>query len=109
VAAPRSTVLWALTAGQWSAAGLLLESPEPLIRPGRMAIHAATLGGAALTVVRSFRTGSRALWLRREPITLAAAAALVVTADNLTAAFQRRARVEPRPRFLHGPIKGAEA
>lgn len=109
VSAPRSTVLWALTAGQWSVAGLLLESPEPLIRPGRMTITSATLDGAALAVMRSSRTGTRTLWLRREPIALAAGGALVVTADNQAAEFQRRARVEPRPRFLQRPIKGVLA
>lgn len=110
VARPRSTVLWALAAGRWAVAGLLLESSEPLIRPGRMGIHAATLNGAALPVQRSSRAGTRVLWLRRDPThQLPAATALAVTADNQGAMFERLLRVEPRPRFLQGPLKAAQA
>jgi hypothetical protein len=109
VTQPRSTVLWALTAGQWGVAGLLLESPEPLNRQGRMGIHNATLNAVAFPIRRSSRAGTRALWLRRNPTPQADAAALTLTADNAGAQFERRARVEPQPRFLRGPIKAVQA
>ncbi|TDO17464.1 hypothetical protein EV580_0637 [Mycobacterium sp. BK086] len=109
VPAPRSTVLWALSAGRWGVAGLLLESSEPLNRPGRMGIHAAALDGTVFPVMRASRSGTRVLWLRHQPSAPAAPAALVVTADDRGTAFQRRVRVEPVPRFLQGPIKAVRA
>jgi hypothetical protein len=108
VAQPRSTVLWALAGGQWAVTGLLLESPEPLNRPRRMGIHAASLNAAAFPIVRSSRAATRALWLRRDPTHLAAKAALAVTADNRGAPFERRLRVEPLPRFLQGSIRAVQ-
>jgi hypothetical protein len=106
---PRSTVLWAAAEGRWGVAGLLLESPEPLNRLGRMGIRGATLNGTPFPVMRSSRGGTRALWLRRDPTPLAGAAALVLTADNGGALFQRQLRVEPRPRFLQGAIKSRQS
>jgi hypothetical protein len=90
-------------------AGLLLESPEPLNRLGRMGIRGATLNGTPFPVMRSSRGGTRALWLRRDPTPLAGAAALVLTADNGGALFQRQLRVEPWPRFLQGAIKSRQS
>ncbi|SBS79214.1 conserved hypothetical protein [uncultured Mycobacterium sp.] len=109
VSAPRSTVLWALSAGRWSPAGLLLESSEPLIRQGRMNIRTATLAGTVLPVQRASRTGTRVLWLRHDPTVLAGPIPLVVTADDGATVFRRLLRVDPRPRFLQGPIKAVQA
>ncbi|WP_157516730.1 hypothetical protein [Mycobacterium sp. MS1601] len=107
VAGPRSTVLWAKT-DSWGVAGLLMESPEPLDRQGRMGIHAATVNATALPVVRQSQSGSRVLWLRRGVIQLSQPTWLTVTADDRGATFKRRLRVQPRPRFLQGVIKAAQ-
>ncbi|MGV9599913.1 hypothetical protein ACWDR1_24955 [Streptosporangium sandarakinum] len=110
VTEPRSTVLWALTAaGRWGVAGLLLESPEPLIRPGRMGLSGADLGGTAFPVLRTSRTGTRTLWLLRDPAVPAAPTGLVVRAADGTTRFARRLRVDPRPRFTNGAIKAVGA
>lgn len=109
VAQPRSTVLWAQTAGQWSVVGLLLESPEPLNRPGRMGIHNAAINAEVFPIQRSSLSGTRALWLRRHPTIFAGPAALTLAAHDKGVPFQRQARVEPQPRFLQGPIKAVQA
>ncbi len=109
VTQPRSTVLWARTAGQWGVAGLLLESPEPLNRPGRMCIHNAAINAEVFPIQRSSLPGTRALWLRQHPTTLPGPAPLALAADDKGAPFQRKARVEPQPRFLQGPIKAVQA
>jgi hypothetical protein len=109
VTQPRSTVLWALTPAGWGVAGVLLESPEPLIRAARMAPQTAALDAVTLPVLRTSRAGTRALWLRRDPAVLGAHAALVIRSLDAGTAFDRRLRVEPRPRFLAGAVKAVHA
>ncbi|NKS56162.1 hypothetical protein GS504_00845 [Rhodococcus hoagii] len=108
VTEPRSTVLWALSAaGQWSVAGLLLESPEPLSRPGRMELLNADIGGTNFPVLRTSRTATRTLWLLHDPANLTTPTGLTVRAANGTTQFTRQLRVDPRPRFTLGAIKAA--
>jgi hypothetical protein len=78
---PRTSVLWvpapADTAGPpWRLAGLLVECPEPIDRPGRCGpaggwVHSAA-GDTPLNLWRSDRTRSRLLLLCPAPVTLAA-------------------------------------
>jgi hypothetical protein len=76
--APRTSLLWRRAPGDgpaaWQCAGLLLESPEPVDRPGRLEI--ASLGvtmepapAGALDIRRSDRSRSRVLWLCSTPFT----------------------------------------
>ncbi len=77
----RATTLWVPPAAggtDWLLAGLLLEAPEPLARPGRISVS-ARIGGTAFTTLASTGNGTRLL--------LAPATTVVVTStDVLTVA-----------------------
>src|SRR5262249_48362389 len=68
---PRASVLWLSAAGGagWQCAGFIVESPEPIHRPGRAEVQrlALVMGAAGASVVFSLerwdRTGSRLLFL----------------------------------------------
>jgi len=74
--APRISLLWrrqdANAAAPWQCAGLLLESPEPVDRPGRCELSALRvvmqpLPAGSFDIRRSDRTRSRILWLCSTP------------------------------------------
>jgi len=74
--APRISLLWrrqdANVAAPWQCAGLLLESPEPVDRPGRCELSALRvvmqpLPAGSFDIRRSDRTRSRILWLCSTP------------------------------------------
>ncbi|HXP00292.1 MAG TPA: hypothetical protein VN813_07305, partial [Luteibacter sp.] len=64
---PRTSVLWTHTGSDWRCAGLLVESPEPIHRPGRFEIGglSSRMGRAVrpFEIVRWDRSGSRLLFL----------------------------------------------
>ena len=72
---PRITRLWTDAPGQWLFAGLLLESPEPIHRAGRLEFGADALklsmgmAGALVSfaIRRRDRAGTRLLWLTETP------------------------------------------
>jgi hypothetical protein len=75
-AGPRASIVWLRqdrNAGpSWQCAGLLLESPEPIDRPGRVELHSLRLvmqplPAGAFDIRRSDRTRSRLLWLCSAP------------------------------------------
>jgi hypothetical protein len=69
--APRISLLWRETAGQWRCAGVLLESPEPIHRPGRFHVDGLQLrmGFTAVTfdIHMRDRSGSRLLFATTAP------------------------------------------
>ena len=72
---PRVSLLWREAAGTWRCAGVLLESPEPIHRPGRFEVRSLRLrmgiAGAAVNfdVRRRDRSGSRLLFATSAPFT----------------------------------------
>lgn len=78
VVGPRVSVLWlrdaAAATPTWRCAGLLLESPEPIDRPGRCELKALRLvmqplPAGVFDIRRSDRSRSRVLWLCSTPFT----------------------------------------
>ena len=62
---PRTSLLWTdLGDGAWGLFGLLVESPEPVIRPGRCGVLAPTAAGGAavMHLAACDRTGARLLF-----------------------------------------------
>lgn len=83
--APRLSRLWSLEAdGTWLFAGLMVESPEPIARPGRIDLQDLTVqmgqAGAAVRfdTVHRDRSGSRLIFLANAPFR-------VVTQERLPA------------------------
>jgi hypothetical protein len=73
---PRASIVWLRQDGNagpsWRCAGLLLEAPEPIDRPGRVELHALRLvmqppAAGTFDIRRSDRTRSRILWLCSAP------------------------------------------
>ncbi|MCU1226575.1 MAG: hypothetical protein JWQ42_4668 [Edaphobacter sp.] len=70
---PRISLLWRQQAATWSCAGVLIESPEPIHRPGRFTVDSLTLimGAAGKGVVFDIslrdRSGSRLLFATSKP------------------------------------------
>ena len=63
------TLLWSRPdAGPWRLGGVLLESPEPLERPGRLRLGALDCMSVPFDVVRRNATGTRVLYLTRTPV-----------------------------------------
>ncbi|HVO88005.1 MAG TPA: hypothetical protein VMV45_05655, partial [Casimicrobiaceae bacterium] len=73
---PRASLVWLRVDGNagpaWRCAGVLLESPEPIDRPGRVELQALRLAmqplpAGTFDIRRSDRTRSRILWLCSTP------------------------------------------
>jgi hypothetical protein len=85
---PRVSRLWTDGGnGAWLLAGLLIESPEPVHRPGRVEITAVTATDAAgneasLNLARRDRSGSRLLFVAHGPVTLPGAGSVVSIQAN---------------------------
>jgi hypothetical protein len=78
---PRASLLWVPGAPeQWRLAGVLVESPEPIDRPGRCEIQRLHAPGVAATfdLRRSDRNRSRVLFLTSAPFAPAGSPATVV-------------------------------
>jgi len=114
--APRLSRLWIPNpAGGWLFAGLMVESPEPIHRPGRVDLEGLTLemGAAGSTihfdVRRRDRSGSRLIYMTTTPFTVTkredATTRLVLkarsTLDNLT--ISGSLIIPPAPGFSEDP------
>jgi hypothetical protein len=78
---PRVSVLWLRDGAGWKCAGLLVESPEPIHRPGRCELEDLVLeppAGVTFTLARSDRNSSRLLFLASTPFTPAGPSSLVL-------------------------------
>jgi hypothetical protein len=75
-AVPRVTLLWQRSG--WALIGVLLDSPEPIHRPGRVELTALA-AGAPLPVRRTSRAGDRVLFLAPTPIAAPSGLTLTVT------------------------------
>jgi hypothetical protein len=70
---PRISLLWHEQAGAWLCAGVLIESPEPIHRPGRFEVDTLTLAMGAAGNALAFdirlrdRSGSRLLFATSTP------------------------------------------
>ena len=83
---PRTSILWSPEGAGWRFAGALVESPEPIHRPGRCELIGLDGPGGAMSLRRRDRTGSRLLFA---PVSAPAAAPGAITlrlADRLTGA-----------------------
>jgi hypothetical protein len=92
--APRISRLWALKASDtWLFAGLMIESPEPIHRPGRLELQGLTLSmghtgsGVTFDVQLRDRSGSRLIYLTSKPFH-------VVTREHIGGL------IHPRSRFV---------
>jgi hypothetical protein len=87
---PRQSRIWTSDgAGGWRLAGFMLESPEPIHRPGRLDFEATSLrlaSGEAFDVFRRDRSGSRLLFLTTGPVSIPAGQSLVLTSSQGVAA-----------------------
>jgi hypothetical protein len=72
----RASALWIPHGAGWALAGVLIESPEPLNRPGRVELGALNLADWPFPVVVSDASGARLLFLTRKPTTPGSAATL---------------------------------
>lgn len=78
---PRCTTLWVPPVPgrtAWAFAGMLLEAPEPIVRPGRITVDGA-VGGARLTHLRSTANGTGVLLAPASVVVPAAGDAVSVT------------------------------
>jgi hypothetical protein len=109
----RVSLLWQPAAdGKWLLAGVLIEAPEPVLRPGRLDFDRLSFGfggddpSRLLDLRRRDRTGSRLLFLAREPISLGPVSPLLNLhlVDRMSGApIQGRLRVPPFPSFAWEP------
>lgn len=90
--APRPVALWQETGGSFRLAGIMLESDEPMDRPGRMAISSVAVGGVALVRAVRNAAATRAIWLAATPFTPADPDVIAIGLDDGgTARLGRRA------------------
>jgi len=72
-AEPRISLLWREQAGAWRCAGVFVESPEPIHRPGRFEVDQLTLSMGSASNAVAFdirlrdRSGSRLLFATSSP------------------------------------------
>jgi hypothetical protein len=94
---PQATALWRAPAGTgpWQLAGLLLESDEPLLRDGRLAIVNASLAGAGnLSLWACNQSATRVLLATASPLNVPAGSnVLSVTFQEPSTATQTVSRV----------------
>ena len=64
----RGSLLWSRDGGPWLLAGVLLESPEPLERAGRMRLGALECMGVPFDVVQRNAASTSVLYLTRTPV-----------------------------------------
>ena len=105
---PRTSLLWTRTGdGVWGIVGLLLESPEPVARPGRLDLsNLHGLDGALSTQVTvSDRTFSRLMFLADTPVVPAAPSTVTLDLqDRLTGSPVSGSLVVPAaPQFAAEP------
>lgn len=67
-AEPRISVLWSAEGAGWRCAGVLVESPEPIHRPGRLDLVGLDAPGGTMPLRRRDRTGSRLLFTPDTPL-----------------------------------------
>ena len=104
----RTTTLWLPPTGggnDWQLAGLLLEGPEPLARPGRVSVSAG-IGGSTFSVLASTGNGTRLLMAPASPITVAATDVLTVEAHDAlrSTTFTARVMLLGQPRTVRGEL-----
>jgi hypothetical protein len=109
----RVSRLWSDVGGAWHLAGVLVESPEPVQRPGRVHVttvsaRAATGAAVPLDLARRDRSGSRLLFLAATPVELAAAGSAISisvgsTLDGATTFIQATRPIAGAPAFAGEP------
>jgi hypothetical protein len=105
---PRTSLLWSLAdGGRWALAGLLVESSEPVDRPGRCTVHGVhTVDGSThFDSRRSDRTRSRLLFVTGTPLVPAGASSLVLELlDEATGSMLVASLAVPaQPAFVEEP------
>lgn len=110
-ARPRIVALWRPNGpAAWHFEGVLIEADEAIVRDGRLAVDAITVGAETLDVVRISSSGARLLATASAPLTLAAedvlALALVSTAPTVagttaTETITGSRRILDRPRVVY--------
>jgi hypothetical protein len=106
--APRLSRMWLSDgAGGWLFAGLMLESPEPVHRPGRLELQNLTLAGVAFDIRRRDRSGARLLYLTSKPFQVLAPASVELNARSTlrgtTAAISGSFVLPQAPEFAEEP------
>jgi hypothetical protein len=111
---PRLSRMWIEdSAGSWLFAGLMIESPEPIHRPGRLELNSLTLdmgpAGSGITfgIRRRDRSGSRLIYLTERPFHVAPPVqtrlVLRATSTRAPANVAGRLKVPPAPGFAGDP------
>jgi hypothetical protein len=101
-------------AGGWLFAGLMIESPEPIHRPGRLELNSLTLdmgpAGSGITfgIRRRDRSGSRLIYLTQTPFNVApppvqARLVLRATSTRAPANVTGRLKLPLAPGFAEDP------
>ncbi|WP_426163647.1 hypothetical protein [Sandarakinorhabdus sp. DWP1-3-1] len=100
---PRVVALWSRTA-PFHLHGIMLETDEPLERPGRMAVASITIAGVALQRIVANTATTRMIWMAATPLLLAGDAVIsVAVLDGAATITGRRSILKlPRMAFLEG-------
>jgi hypothetical protein len=98
--APRLSRLWSAKDDHWRFAGLLVESPEPIIRPGRVSVDGLALEGmdVPFTLHRD-RAAMRLLFVATQPVEVPDAARLVLACKDGVAPFSAMMALPAAPDF----------
>ncbi|MFT4088538.1 MAG: hypothetical protein QM658_15560 [Gordonia sp. (in: high G+C Gram-positive bacteria)] len=100
---PVTAVLWVFAGASWRIAGVLLASPEPLIRDDRMDLGPLTAAGSTSTAQYIGDAGTRVLWLFPNPIAVAGKSGSIrVDLADRKVAKPRRLRTSALPAFAAG-------
>jgi len=105
---PRLSRLWTAGTGGWLFAGLMIESPEPVHRAGRVEVtglQAQAGPGNPVTFgfSRRDRIGARLLYLTQSPVLPAAAPVLTLTARSDTDVLTATVSLPQQPSFAGEP------
>jgi hypothetical protein len=98
---PRLSRLWSAdAAGNWLLAGMLIESPEPIIRPNRVGVQKLALEGAAVPfALHRDRAAQRLLFVTPNPSAPADGARLTLDCLDRAAPFAATLALPAAPAF----------
>jgi hypothetical protein len=102
---PRIVALWSKTA-PFLLHGLMIETDEPLVRPGRMTISSITAGGTALQKIVANTATTRMIWMAPSPFAVPDDSVIAVNiVDNGVTRIGKRSIFSlPRMALLEGVV-----
>jgi hypothetical protein len=102
---PRIVALWSKTA-PFLLHGLMIETDEPLVRPGRMTVSSITAGGTALQKIVANTATTRMIWMAPSPFAVPDDSEIAVNiADNGVTRIGKRSIFSlPRMALMEGVV-----